>query len=239
MNYKVYVPSMSRAGVVTTHKLFPESTIVCPESQVKDYKEYHDSVLGVPDEIKGITATRNWILNNCDDEWMIQVDDDARAFRKIERDQQSHFTDPERIDKIVSNMFVLTSEWGLKCWGLAMATDHKYYREYCPFVTQCSIGANIIGIIRNPLRFDERLKVKEDYDYSMQHIYKYGGALRFNKYGVDVIHLTNKGGCVDYRTKDTELEAYEILLKKWGKNVVRKQPNHNFCKMRSPRRSSV
>jgi hypothetical protein len=134
---------------------------------------------------------------------------------------------------------VATSDWGLKVWGLAMASDPRFYREFAPFVTQCVIGANIIGIIKNPIRFDERLKVKEDYDYSMQHIYKYGGALRFNKFGINVIHLTNKGGCVDYRTKDTELDAYEILRKKYGENVVRKQNNHNFFRMESPRRSSI
>ena len=81
MNYTVYIPSMGRAGKVTTHKLFLDSVIVCPESEVKLYKKHHKRVLGVPIEIKGITATRNWILDNCDDEWSIQVDDDARYFK--------------------------------------------------------------------------------------------------------------------------------------------------------------
>ena len=82
MNYTVYIPSKGRAGKVTSHKLFLDSTIICPDSEVELYKEHHEKVIGVPDEVKGITPTRNWILNNMTDEWMIQVDDDARSFHK-------------------------------------------------------------------------------------------------------------------------------------------------------------
>ena len=117
-----------------------------------------------------------------------------------------------------------------------MASDYMFYRPFAPFSTQGVVGANIIGIIKNPLRFDERLKVKEDYDYSMQHIYKYGGVLRTHKYGIDVVHLTNQGGCVAYRTKDIEIDCYNILVNKWGKNVVKRQENKNFLKMSSPRK---
>jgi hypothetical protein len=234
--YRVYIPSMGRAGLVTSHKLFLNHTIVCPESEVQKYREYHEDVLGVPDEIKGITKTRNWILDNAKEDWHIQVDDDALSFHMFELGKMVTFTDPERINRILANQFLMTEEWGLKVWGLSLAADYKFYREYTPFSTQGVIGANIIGIINNPLRFDERLKVKEDYDFAMQHIAEYGGALRFMKYGIDVIHLTNEGGCVSYRTKDVEMQAYEVLLAKWGSKVVKLQDNKNFVRMRSPRK---
>jgi hypothetical protein len=236
MDYKVYIPSKGRAGKVTTDKLFLDSTIVCPESEVKEYKKHHKNVLGVDDNVKGITATRNWILENVNDEWQVQVDDDALSFHMFERGKMQTFIDKERLNKIVQNQFELCDGWGLKVWGFALAADYKFYREYSPFSTQGVIGANIIGIIKNPLRFDERLKVKEDYDYAMQHIAKYGGALRAMKYGIDVIHLTNEGGCVSYRTKEVEMEAYSTLLKKWGRKIVKLQNNKNFVKMRSPRK---
>lgn len=234
--YKVYIPSMGRAGIVTSHKLFTNHTIVCPESEVQEYRKHHDNVLGVPDNIKGITKTRNWILNNIDDEWHIQVDDDALSFHMFEQGKMINFIDPERIQRILLSQFNMCDEWGLKVWGLSLAADYKFYREYTPFSTQGVIGANIIGIIKNPIRFDERLRVKEDYDYAMQHIAKYGGALRLMKYGIDVIHLTNEGGCVSYRTKDVEMDAYKVLLMKWGPKIVKLQNNKNFVRIRSPRK---
>jgi hypothetical protein len=236
MEYKVYIPSMSRAGKVTTHKLFKDSYIVCPNSQVEQYKKHHKNVIGVDDSIKGITNTRNWILDYNKDNYHIQVDDDALSFHCFEKGKLKKFIDVEKINNILKNQFTVCDEWGLKVWGFALAADYKFYREYTPFSTQGVIGANIIGIIDNPLRFDSRLKVKEDYDYSMQHIAKYGGALRSMKYGIDVIHLTNEGGCVSYRTKDVEMNAYEILKAKWGNKVVKLQNNKNFLTMKSPRK---
>ena len=234
--FKVYIPSKGRAGKVTTHKLFPQAIIVCPESEKSSYLEFHEQVLGVADSVKGITRTRNWILENVKDEWHVQVDDDALSFHLFEAGKMATFIDPEKINRIVDNQFNLCSGWGFKAWGFSLAADYKFYREFTPFSTQSVIGANIIGIIKNPLRFDERLRVKEDYDYSMQHIAKYGGVLRSLKYGIDVVHLTNEGGCVAYRTEESELEAYQILRKKWGDKIVQRQMNKNYIKMRSPRR---
>jgi len=236
MSFKIYIPSKGRVGKVTSHKLFKDSIIVCPKAEVDGYKKHHKNVMGVPDNIKGITKTRNWILNNIDDEWHIQVDDDAKSFHTYEKGKLKTFIDPDRIHNILDNQFHLCDGWGLKVWGLSLAADYKFYREFAPFSTQSVIGANIIGIIKNPLRFDERLKVKEDYDYSMQHIAEYGGALRCMKYGIDVVHLTNAGGCVAYRTKEVELDAYDVLLRKWGNKIVKMQNNKNFVKMKSPRK---
>jgi hypothetical protein len=236
MEYKVYIPSMGRAGKVTTHELFMESHIVCPNREVIEYKKYHKNVIGVDDNIKGITNTRNWILDYNKDNYHIQVDDDALSFHSFEKGKLQKFINVDKINNIIENQFRLCDEWGLKLWGFALAADYKFYREYSPFSTQGVIGANIVGIINNPLRFDARLKVKEDYDYAMQHIAKYGGALRFMKYGIDVIHLTNEGGCVSYRTKEVEMDAYNILKNKWGNKVVRLQNNKNFLTMKSPRK---
>jgi len=236
MEYNVYIPSKGRAGKVTSHKLFLDSTIICPNDEVNDYKKHHNKVIGVDINIKGITKTRNWILENIKDKWHIQVDDDAISFYKHENGKTNNFIDKNKIHKILTNQFYIADGWGLKAWGLALASDYKFYREYQPFSTQKMVGANIIGIIKNPIRFDERLKVKEDYDYSMQHIEKYGGILRYMKYGIDVIHLTNQGGCVSYRTKDIEMNAYETLKKKWGTKIVILTNNKNFLRLKSPRK---
>ena len=32
----------------------------------------------------------------------------------------------------------------------------------------------------------------------------------------------NKGGCADYRTMEREKDQFDLLQKKWGSNIVRK-----------------
>ena len=104
MKFTVYIPSKGRAGRVTTSELFYESVIVCPESEVSEYKKHHEKVLGVDDTVKGITATRNWILNNTEDEWHIQVDDDALSFHSFENGKKERFINTSNIRESILSM---------------------------------------------------------------------------------------------------------------------------------------
>ncbi len=43
------------------------------------------------------------------------------------------FIKPERIDVFLNTMFCMTNDIGYKVWGLAMASDYKFYRTFAPF----------------------------------------------------------------------------------------------------------
>lgn len=232
--FEVAIPSKGRAGKVTTHKLFTSCTLYVPASEAAEYRKYHEAVVPVPDKVKGITATRNFMLDHVTAERHVQVDDDATNFWLFEQNARSKITDPKRIEALIEQMFVITEEWGAKIFGLNLANDMRFYREYSPFSTLSVIGANILGIIDNPLRFDERLRVKEDYDYSLRHIYKYRRAIRFNKYCIQVTHLVNEGGCASYRTEEVEMDALKTMQKKFGTKVVKRASNQNYTRVRVP-----
>ena len=58
----IAVPSKNRAGRTTTNRILPNiATFFVPQSEVHQY-HYIKNVVGVPNEIQGITNTRNWIL---------------------------------------------------------------------------------------------------------------------------------------------------------------------------------
>ena len=58
----IAVPSKGRAGLTTTNKILPNSTFFIPESEYHQYKGIIKNIVSVPNEIQGITKTRNWIL---------------------------------------------------------------------------------------------------------------------------------------------------------------------------------
>ena len=62
------------------------------------------------------------------------------------------------------------------------------------------------------LRFNENLSLKEDYDYTVQHIKEYGGVVRCFQILAQWKHYTNEGGAVAYRT-DEEDKRNIILLR--------------------------
>ena len=71
----------------------------------------------------------------------------------------------------------------------------------------------------NPLRFDTTMTLKEDYDYTLQHLAKYGNVFRYQKYLFEFEHYTNKGGAVQYRSTKEEHKNIRILIGKWGEKI--------------------
>lgn len=85
--------------------------------------------------------------------------------------------------------------------------------EYNKFIV-----GDFILIKPNPFRFDVNLMLKEDYDYTLQHIKEFG-CIRYQKYLNSFRHYSNSGGAVSYRTNKLEQETIEYLQKKWGECI--------------------
>jgi hypothetical protein len=75
----IAIPSKGRAGETKTDKLLRSGVLFVPNSEVNQYRRTSANVVGVPDEVKGITKTRNWILKNCGQERVVFIDDDVKA----------------------------------------------------------------------------------------------------------------------------------------------------------------
>lgn len=70
----------------------------------------------------------------------------------------------------------------------------------------------------NNIRFDKNMRLKEDYDYTLQHI-KQGGCIRYHKYLFNFKRYGNNGGAVSYRTSQLEQETIKYLQTKWGECI--------------------
>jgi len=81
------------------------------------------------------------------------------------------------------------------------------------------IVGDFIIIKPNKLRFDDKLKLKEDYDYTLQHIKELNGCVRYGAFLNSFKHYSNKGGAVDYRTTILEQETIKFLQDKWGECI--------------------
>lgn len=69
------------------------------------------------------------------------------------------------------------------------------------------------------IRYDENLMLKEDYDYTLQHINNGTGCIRFSQFLFSFQSSTNSGGVVSYRTQQMEQQAINYLQKKWGECI--------------------
>src|SRR5262249_35007849 len=75
----IAIPSKGRPANVKSTKVLPSAVLYVPEFEVPDYTKANpaSTVVGVPSDVRGITKTRNWILKNAGDRWVVMVDDDV------------------------------------------------------------------------------------------------------------------------------------------------------------------
>eukprot|EP00927_Polykrikos_kofoidii_P043737 TRINITY_DN3781_c0_g1_i2.p1 TRINITY_DN3781_c0_g1~~TRINITY_DN3781_c0_g1_i2.p1 ORF type:complete len:569 (-),score=95.92 TRINITY_DN3781_c0_g1_i2:347-2053(-) len=73
------------------------------------------------------------------------------------------------------------------------------------------------------ITFDERLTLKEDYDFTCQHLKEYGSVMRFVRMTVAARHYSNEGGACSNRDAQgvQERKNIDILLQKWPSSIFR------------------
>jgi len=119
------------------------------------------------------------------------------------------------------NAAILCNDYNFKFWGLNCIPDKGAYREHTPFGTLQYIGGPFQAHLKNNIRYDEDLPLKEDYDITLQHIKQNKGCLRINYAFYDVKQAEQAGGCATYRNNANEKKQFDLLQKKWGSNIIK------------------
>lgn len=215
----IAVPSKGRAGLTTTNKILPNlSTFFIPESEYHQYKGIVKNIECVPKEVQGITATRNWILENSDEQWVVFLDDDAKnvGYNKLEerKTKKIEIRDEGFWAEEFLRYFDLTEQLGFKIWGTRTESSPRGTYPYKPILTKSYVTASCMGIVNDgEYLFDPDFKVKEDYEICLRHIRDKGGILAIRYLHWENEHWTTDGGCKDYRTIEMERDAIKRLIK--------------------------
>jgi len=215
----IAVPSKGRAGLTTTNKILPNlSTFFIPESEYHQYKGIVKNIVCVPKEVRGITDTRNWILENTDEKWVVFLDDDAKnvGYNKLEerKIKKIEVRDEGFWAEEFLKFFDLTEQLGYKIWGTRTESSPRGTHPYKPFLTRSYVTASCMGIVNDgEYLFDPDFKVKEDYEICLRHIKDKGGILAVRYLHWENEHWVTDGGCKDYRTIDMERDAIKRLIK--------------------------
>lgn len=146
----------------------------------------------------------------------VQLSDDLTKLQQI--DDESKLWDIT-LDEAISAMGNIVDSFGVKLGGVAPVTNTFYYSPEKPVKTHHFIVGDMIYVKPSAPRFDMELRLKEDYDFTAQHISLYGGVARCDFIFASFKHRTNSGGVVSYRTPEVEQESIARLQEKWGEAV--------------------
>ena len=215
---EIAIPSKGRPGKVKSLTILPGATLYVPALEESAYRECGaQSVVPVPNHVTGITRTRNWILDNCADPWLVMLDDDVKAAGYVElgvshachrtiRDWPTEFR----------RLFELTEDLGFRIWGIATQSAPRAVYPYKPFLWCSYVTASCMGIRNDTgIRFDESFPVKEDYELTLRCIVEDGGVMAARYIYWENSHWTGIGGCCDYRTQEMERKAIRDLQAKY------------------------
>lgn len=150
----------------------------------------------------------------------LQLSDDLKKIKKAHSKTQ---TEEVKLLNCVKEMASTGQKFGAKLCGVAPTSNPFFYNPEKPFKNKAFIVGDMILVFPSDLRFDENMSLKEDYDFTLSHLRKYGKVLRFDNILAEFMHRSNKGGAVAYRTSDMEKKNIEYLKKKWG-NAIRENP---------------
>ncbi len=204
-----------------------------------DHKEYDDYVaanpkgamiVSCPEGVQGnVSRIRNYILRTefeAGADAVVLMDDDVKYMAYWEKDEPviiSQEIMPVWVEKYIR----MCKEMGFYLWGVNLNTDKWMYKECTPFST-VSVVLGPFGCFLKPENekdmcwYDERISLKEDYDMSIQHCKKHRGLLRVNKAFYNCKQSIQPGGCAVYRNVEREKQQFDLLQKKWGAQIVKR-----------------
>jgi len=201
MQFQIAIPSKGRAGLITSHEVFKSAVIYVPENEVKQYSIYKNQIIGVPIEVHGITATRNWILknNNCN---IFFLDDDFQYGGYVERTEEKYKVKRVKDEAVyireIEKLFEVCQQSRSKIFGLFTVGNNLTNYAYNPFLFNGVCLASCMGVINDgSYYFDETFQVKEDYELTLRHLTERGITVRSNVLFMQHEHTQLKGGCRD------------------------------------------
>lgn len=212
------IPSKGRAGRTKTQSVLMSAVFYVPENEAADYRRALPAhkVVGVPLDVKGITKTRNFILDNAGDRWVVMVDDDVKTQgwrQMLTRSTKSHGLTNQNWWDVCRRLFETTEDLGWKVWGVATQGAARSVYPFKPVLSRSYVTASFMGIVNDgTYRFDESFPVKEDYEIGLRHVQQFGGVVAARFCFWENRHWSDDGGCKDYRTGKMEKDCIDRLI---------------------------
>lgn len=234
-------PSYRRPLVKTAYYL-PYVKIYIDKSDEENYRKQNKdyNLVVCEDGVQGnLPRVRNYILdqefkNGADA--VVIMDDDVSSCQRFIVAENGFGYKRKTIDKdefklLCEKYALLTYEWGLGAFSFNNTNQPMSFSHFKPFQTHALSLGPFVCHVRNELRYDENLPLKEDYDMFIQQQNRYRGMLNIRSiyYNADI--GVGAGGTATRRTVDREKEQQKLLIKKWGNKIVKPKKENSRKKL--------
>jgi hypothetical protein len=190
-------------------------------------------------ESGGLCESRNAALSDgwkCDLPSLIMSDDIRKCQKAYENAEGKKKAEDVNFSDVIDAMHDALFDTGAMLAGVA-PTSNPFYWNPKRSTHACAFIVGDLNLVKPcDILFDEQFKLKEDYDYTLEHLNRYGVVARCDDMLVTFAHRSNSGGAVAVRTPELEQDMIALLRKKWGPNVIKdnaKRPDEILLNLRS------
>ncbi len=221
----IVCPSMGRAGKTLVQDKVSDVIFVVPEREREEYQKNlpHNEVVGCPNNIKGIVATRQWML----DKWknIFMIDDDIYVIRRQYVESQkseTNITNPDESWDIIQQLADITKQMGGYHFGFSNAREPVQYESNRPIQHTKYINNSFMGFLEgHGLSYDLGFDEAEDYYITCMNIFKNRFSVIDQRYVFKTYqNFTNDGGCSLYRTQDSMIKNTNRLKALFGTDII-------------------
>ena len=226
MNFRVAIPSISRAKTITQKTLnylkqtdIDMSKVDIFLSNPNEEQAYRENLKDYPVNIivsntKHINTQRNFIVDYYkEDELILGIDDDIDLVAMKVDDKNT--IQLNSLTEFVENAFTISLDKKIDMWGVNPVINPYFMKNNVTFNLKY-IVACFYGWRNN---HDEKAYVstnpeygKEDFERSIRYYIADGGVTRFNYVAPKTKYYSEKGGIQNYRTVEYEETAVKWLL---------------------------
>ena len=227
MNFRVAIPSISRAETITKKTLnylkqtdIDMSKVDIFLSNPDEEHAYKENLKDYPVNIivsntKHVNTQRNFIVDYYkEDELILGIDDDIDLVAMKVDDKNT--IQLNSLTEFVENAFTISLDKKIDMWGVNPVINPYFMKNNVTFNLKY-IVACFYGWRNN---HDEKAYVstnpeygKEDFERSIRYYIADGGVTRFNYVAPKTKYYSEKGGIQNYRTVEFEETAVKWLLK--------------------------
>lgn len=231
----IAVASKGRVGRTPTLNVLPNSFLYVPALEAPAYKAAGArNVVPVPNTVREIIPTRNWILRNCNARRVVMIDDDVKSqgwTQLLDRSAHKQSLDEAAWVNEFRKLFEVTEGLKLRIWGVATEGATRSCYPYYPFRFRSYITASCMGIVNDGRTyFDETYPHKEDYELCARCITEDGAVVCAQYLFWENSHWHDPGGVTEYRTQARERESISRLCKAYP-GLIRavQRKNSDWC----------
>ena len=211
-NLGIYIPSRGRSKVINKGVIAQllgnlPIYLVVPDREVEEYKSVAPEHVGVLHcEAEGIATTRQWILENADEPYILYMSDDVQISHRNE-ESKLKTSSVDDVQHMLSEIKRLLNSGYAHVGVSQRAFNHATLKSYMEITRMNDVYAyRKNDVLKSGARFDD-LKVMEDFDVTLTllelgfpNIVLYNYAWSQRKSG-------ESGGCSSYRTWKMQREA--------------------------------